>query len=160
MHQNNHMNFFEKIYIKSIIAKSKIKTSMKFMDDSEKNIYHKCLTTVTVALGVFVLGYFLLGNTFSAYTIDISGMEAGFKNAFNQIYKAVASSSSIIAATLVAYNITMIMTSKNQRKISDSFTWIKGIAMAWLCLMMTGWFIKLIIAGFGVVKGSEPILHG
>lgn len=96
------------------------------------------------------------------YEIDADGAEAIFKQVFNIIYTSILPFSSIIAATFTAYNFTIIMTSKNQRKIDGSYTHIKAIWKVWLYIMLTSVIITLAVQGFNEIVNSpyaQPIIR-
>lgn len=96
------------------------------------------------------------------YSIDVNGAGYIFRRMFNIIYTAILPFTSILAATLASYNICLVMTSKNQRKIEESYTHIKVIGKVWLCIMLSGVFITLAVQGFTALvnnPAAQPILH-
>jgi len=99
--------------------------------------------------------------TFDKYTVDDSGALYLFKRMFNIIYNAVLPSTSVIACTLVGYHYLMIMTSKNRRRIEDSYAAIKSVAVTWLYIMCISVFITLAVQGFNTLVNNpalQPIL--
>lgn len=97
--------------------------------------------TIVSALLFYVLNENLF---FASYTVDISGIEDSFSSLFNGLYAVFLVASSIIAATLIGYNIFVIMFSKTKRKIDDAYTWIRAIIIAWMCFMCISVIINLI----------------
>lgn len=102
-----------------------------------------------------------LGNNKYPYTIDESGTLYIFQRIFNIIYSTLLPLASVTACTLVGYNYCMIMTSKNRRKIDESYTHIKVVAKTWLYIMCTSVFITLATQAFNQLINSpfaNPIL--
>lgn len=96
------------------------------------------------------------------YTVDTDGTLYIFQRMFNMIYSALLPLASVLACTLVGYNYCLIMTSKNQRKIDESYTHIKVVAKTWIYIMLTSVFITLAVQGFSTAVNSEfanPIIH-
>lgn len=96
------------------------------------------------------------------YEIDVSGAEYIFKKVFNIIYTSLLPFASILAATLTAYNLTLMMTTKNQRKVDETYTYIKAIWKVWLYIMLTNVIITLAVQGFTEIVNSphaNPIIH-
>lgn len=96
------------------------------------------------------------------YSIDVDGAGYIFRRVFNIIYTAILPFTSILAATLASYKICLIMTSKNPRKIEESYTHIRVIGKTWLCIMLGSVFITLAVQGFNTLinnPAAQPILH-
>lgn len=74
-----------------------------------------------------------------------------FKNTFSEIYSAVMVVASVIAVSLIAVCLLLRMLSKNPRTAEEATSWIKRIAITWLCLMLLNLFFKY---GLSIVKGS------
>ena len=95
------------------------------------------------------------------YEVDASGALYLFQRMFNIIYTALLPFASVTAATLVGYNYCLIMTSKNPRKIDESYTHIKVVATTWLYIMLASVIITLAVQGFNQLINSpfaNPIL--
>lgn len=100
-------------------------------------------------------------NKKSPYKVDESGTLYIFQRIFNIIYSTLLPLASVMACTLVGYNYCMIMTSKNRRKIDESYTHIKVVAKTWLYIMCTSVFITLAMQAFNQLINSplaNPIL--
>ena len=96
------------------------------------------------------------------YEVDANGALYIFQRMFNMIYSSLLPLASVLACTLVGYNYCLIMTSKNQRKIDESYTHIKVVAKTWIYIMLTSVFITLAVQGFSTAVNSEfanPIIH-
>ena len=74
-----------------------------------------------------------------------------FKNTFSEIYSAVMVVASVIAVSLIAVCLLLRMLSKNPRTAEEATSWIKRIAITWLCLMLLNLFFKY---GLSIVGGS------
>ena len=74
-----------------------------------------------------------------------------FKNTFSEIYSAVMIVASVIAVSLIAVCLLLRMLSKNPRTAEEATSWIKRIAITWLCLMLLNLFFKY---GLTIVSGS------
>lgn len=101
------------------------------------------------------------GNT-GGYEIDVNGAAYIFRRMFNIIYTSILPFTSILAATLASYQLCLIMTSKSQRRIEESYTYIKVIGKTWLYIMLGSVFITLTIQGFNALvnnPAAQPILH-
>ncbi len=119
-------------------------------DDEKGEWYSVYVPDVEIEIGDFGL-----------YKVDDSGALYIFKRIFNIIYTAVLPAASVMASTLIAYHICMIMTSKNQRKIDNSYTSVKSVATVWMYIMLTSVFITLAVQGFDSIVNSNfanPIL--
>ena len=89
--------------------------------DDEKGEWY----TVYVPDATDIFEYFP-GNGDGGYSIDVNGAAYIFRRMFNIIYTAILPFTSILAATLASYKICLIMTSKNPRKIEESYTHIQS----------------------------------
>lgn len=136
------------------LIKNKIDNKISNMTSEEKNIYKKVFS-VAFIFCILMGGSYLFHA--DGYTIDSSKAETSFKTIFNDVYALVMGVATIIAVTLVAYNIVVIMSSKNQKKIDSAFTWIKAIVVAWLFIMLISIFITLIkqASGYDDVTSSS-----
>ena len=74
-----------------------------------------------------------------------------FKNTFSEIYSAVMIVASVIAVSLIAVCLLLRMISKNPRTAEEATSWIKRIAITWLCLMLLNLFFKY---GLTIISGS------
>ena len=95
------------------------------------------------------------------YTVDTDGALYLFKRIFNIIYNSVLPITSVLTTTLVGYHYLMIMTSKNKRRIEDSYAAIKSVAVTWLYIMCISVFITLAMQGFNTLVNNpalQPIL--
>lgn len=98
----------------------------------------------------------------TAYTIDDDFGIYIFRRAFNIIYGAVLPVTSVLAGTLASYQFCLVMTSKNPRKIEESYTHIRVIGKTWLYIMLSSVIITLAVQGFEALINSpaaQPILH-
>lgn len=128
-----------KIYCKYFSISNKLNNFLNKENLKKIKIYSIATIVTTFFLYLSNINLF-----FASYTIDLSGAEAAFKTLFNDVYGMFIGAVSIIAVTLIAYNIFLIMTSKNQRKIDESYTWIKAIIIAWVCFMSMSIIIAII----------------
>lgn len=131
-----------------------ISDRLGFHTDEEKKIFGICMKAIPM-IAAFAVAVCLMSNSFfAAYNVDASGAEAKFKALFNGLYTAMLPVATALAVVLVAYNILVIMSSKNPRKCDTAFTWIKGVAIAWLFIMMTGVIIKIIMDFFNTASNA------
>lgn len=156
-------DFLSDIHIKMQIAKAKatvfIKQKVEGITPEHASIYRKCLTTA-LCLFVFTLFVSVMLPAFNAtYNVDVSGTETKYKDLFNGIYAVCLPVFTIIAVTLIGYNILVIMSSKNQKKIDTAYTWIKAIAISWLCLALAGVVINFARQVFREVQNADASGH-
>lgn len=154
--------FFMNLYVKLCVMKTKTIVSVEHkignLSDEEKKIYKQCFGVMFVACALLSVALFA-PSFYASYTIDVSGTLNEYKTMFNEIYPVAAASASIIAVTLVAYNLIVIMTSKNQKKCDTAYTWIKAVAITWLCFMLVSVVIKIAVEFFneGVAESSGKL---
>lgn len=167
----------------------KINWFWKNWTEDEKRIYKKCAAFAVIVIVLEIIAAIMCMNQFHAtesteythewdyehggwktipkdnnsneYTVETDETLSIFKSLFNIIYTALLPTTSVIAATLIAYHICMIITSKNQRKIDNSYTSVKSVATVWMYIMLTSVFITLAVQGFDSIVNSNfanPIL--
>lgn len=85
----------------------------------------------------------------SAVTVGVHATQTALTNiansiqqTFAEIYSAVIMVSSVIAIALIAVCLILRMISKNPRTAEEATSWIKRIAITWLCLMMLSVFLQ------------------
>lgn len=149
-------------YLNSLKLKTNTFIQKEFLNptDLEKKIYKKCVIgTFCLCFAMFLLlsftnNSFHAGNYFdnTVYNQELKNLE----NQVNEIYLLLSGSATLIAVVMIAINLVTIMTSKNQRKLETSVAWIKGIIIAWACIMLAGVFWLLIkeLASFHVVTNG------
>ena len=118
----------------------KLINKIKKLPSWELSLY-KNAVNFGLSFGAFLS---MLTIPFMAYTIDSEAVWMGFRNLFNSLYGVVVGIATIVAVTLIAYNIIVLMISKNDKKAEVAMAWIKAIIIAWLCLMCMSIIIKLI----------------
>jgi cytochrome bd-type quinol oxidase subunit 2 len=125
------------------------------LSDAEKKIYGKVIKGSSIYMILFLLfstfGSFLFR---ADYTVDADAAQEAFAELFNSLYGIIIGVATVLAVVIVAYNILIIMTSKNTRKVEESITWIKAVCIAWLCLMCLSVIITL-IKGFASDLGKQ-----
>ena len=148
---------FDNLYKKIYCQKTKLINKMNNISDVDKRIYRKTF----LCSAIFCMILFGCNLFFADYSIDSSSAESSFRNIFNSVYAQVMGVATLIAVSLIAYNILIIMTSKNQKKIDLSYTWIKAIAISWVFLMLISIFITMIKQASGYKKviksGTGPL---
>lgn len=152
--------FLTKLYVKFYVVKTRtsvnIEHALKMTKDEKRETYKDCFKKIGTTMCVLLLLAVMSSQPFFAnYSPDTAGAIDGFKDTFNDIYGVMMPAVSIIAAALAAYNIVVIMTSKNQKKCDTAFTWIKAIAITWLCFACISVVIKIALELFNSGKSQS-----
>lgn len=136
------MKLFEKIYNKIYLLKANICKSIEYkintLSDTEKRIYKKCFIGTTAALGILSMGS-IFNNNF----IASSQAKTDFKSFINEFYGWFLGIATVLAVVIIAANLCILMTSKNQRKVEECVAWIKSVAVAYICFLLVSIFIKM-----------------
>lgn len=141
-----------KIKTKARIFISKIMTNI---DEDTRKIYKK-VAIFSICFLLICLCFSLVNNSqFLAYTVDADGALARYKSAFNTIWGWLWASAASIGCSLAAYNFLVIMTSKNVKKIEQSFAWIKAIFMAFIFLGISGAIVGAVFADFNTIQSNS-----
>lgn len=121
--------------MKNLWTKLSAKTNAKSVEKtSSKGVkaYYAGVSAAAMALVV----------TMTTQVSAISDIADSVKSLFSDIYGAVITVATVIAIALISVCLVLRMISKNPRTAEEATSWIKRIAITWLCLMLLSLFLN------------------
>lgn len=131
---------------KTMWATTKAATVGSAADKSVKSFY---AATATSAAGVAAIAS--VPAVFATAEEAVNNLGEGIRGIFDSVYRAVMAVATVIAVAIIALCFVLRMVSKNPRTAEEATSWMKRVAISWVCLMLISIFINF---GLGLVEST------